>query len=377
MRRWAKRIAGALALFLLILAAPILWIEVACTTAREPGTLTRAPLVNEPGYARRESDSYLSFPEWHIVYAYEDLAGVLRRGDESDFAYGRQIVAFWTNLCGLTRVVTARGPVGTDTKDHALHDRVELHRRARHQGRLREHGRARLRAAPRAHARPRRTSSPRATCRPTRSSCGRHPGTSIRLAGACSRSGGARRCGATGSPARSSAGSCSPLEYGTKAVYGALIGYASGAALGAADLEIQTVVVGLEPGDAAREPKMRIVRELGGGRTLIRTPRYQAYTDLLVRLARRGRDVAEIAGNHRILVTVLAPQDPLPPVPGVTELFEAPIQSRPDRRRLGLDVSVEQPGRGDPGAGGRGRLHRAHLRLLSATADEAQIRECV
>ena len=130
-------------------------------------------------------------------------------------------------------------------------------------------------------------------------------------------------------------------EYGTKAVYGALIGYASGATLGAADQEIQTVVVGLEPGDAAREPKMRIVRELGGGRTLIRTPRYQAYTDLLVRLARRGRDVAEIAGNHRILVTVLAPLAPLPPVPGVTELFEAPIQSRPDRRRLGLDVSVE------------------------------------
>jgi hypothetical protein len=86
---------------------------------------------------------------------------------------------------------------------------------------------------------------------------------------------------------------------------------------------------------------MRIVRELGGGRTLIRTPRYQAYTDLLVRLARRGRDVAEIAGNHRILVTVLAPEAPMPPVAGVTELFEAPIQSRPDRRRLGLDVSVE------------------------------------
>jgi hypothetical protein len=31
----------------------------------------------------------------------------------------------------------------------------------------------------------------------------------------------------------------------------------------------------------------------------------------------------------------------LPAAPGVTELFEASIQSRPDRRRLGLDVSVE------------------------------------
>ena len=72
-------------------AAPILWVESLCTTAREPGTPARAPLVNERGYARREADSYLSFPEWHIVYAYEDLAGVLRRGNESDFAYGRQI----------------------------------------------------------------------------------------------------------------------------------------------------------------------------------------------------------------------------------------------------------------------------------------------
>ena len=154
------------------------------------------------------------------------------------------------------------------------------------------------------------------------------------------------------------------LEYGTKAIYGALIGYASATTLGASDLEIQTVVVGLEPGDVAREPRMRIVRELGGGRTLIRTPRYQAYTDLLVRLARRGRDVAEIAGNHRILVTVRAPQAPLPPVPGVTELFEAPDpvapgppSGRPRRLR-------RAPGRGDPGAGGLGRLHRAHLRLL-------------
>ena len=65
---------------------------------------------------RREADSYLSFPEWHIVYAYEDLAGVLRRGDESDFAYGQQIAGFWRNLCRLTGVVTARGPVPTDTK---------------------------------------------------------------------------------------------------------------------------------------------------------------------------------------------------------------------------------------------------------------------
>ena len=49
MRRWAKLAAGALAICALALAAPVLWIESACTTPREPGTLTRAPLVEDRG----------------------------------------------------------------------------------------------------------------------------------------------------------------------------------------------------------------------------------------------------------------------------------------------------------------------------------------
>ena len=341
MRRWAKRLAGALVVFVLILAAPILWIEVACTTARESGTLTRAPLVNERGYARRESDSYLSYPEWHIVYAYEDLAGVLRHGDPSGFAYWQQITGFWSNLCGLTRVVSARGPVGTDTRvmlytigwsftaELAIKGAYELTI-----GRAFERLRGSARTAEDEFA-ARDMQAYAEFLRQTpwyeypfgwrllafwRSTPLHGDGLARKIE---------RRVAFTG-------------EYGTKAVYGALIGYASATTLGASDLEIQTVILGLEPADLTREPKIRVVRELGGGRTLIRTPRYQAYTDLLVRLARRGRNVAEIAGNHRILVTVLAPTDPLPPVPGTTELFEASIQSRPDRRRLGLDVSVEQ-----------------------------------
>jgi hypothetical protein len=340
MRRWARRIGGALAVFVLILAAPILWIEGACTAAREPGTLTRAPLVQDRGYARRESDSYLSFPEWHIVYAYDDLAGVLRHGDPSDFAYGRQIAGFWRSLCRLTGVVTARGPVGTDTKvmlyTIGWSFTAELALKGAYEKTI-GHAFERLRGSGRTAedefaARDMQTYAEFLRQTPWYE----YPfgwrllafwrSTPIQGKGL------ARKIERRGE---------FTLEYGTKAVYGALIGYASATTLGASDLEIQTVVVGLEPADAAREPRMRIVRTLGGGRTLIRTPRYQAYTDLLVRLARRGRDVAEIAGNHRILVTVLAPLGPLPAVPGVTELFDAPIQSRPDRRRLGLDVSVE------------------------------------
>ena len=157
------------------------------------------------------------------------------------------------------------------------------------------------------------------------------------------------------------------LEYGTKAVYGAVIGWASATALGAADLEVSTVVVGLQPGDVAPGARITIVRELGGGRTLIRTPRYQAYTDLVVGLARRGRDVAEIAGNQRILISVLVPKGPLPALPGATPLFEAPLPVAP-RPPPGRSRRHRPPARRHhPRSRERRRLGRAHLRLLMST----------
>jgi hypothetical protein len=131
-------------------------------------------------------------------------------------------------------------------------------------------------------------------------------------------------------------------EYGVKAVYGALIGWASATALGDADLEIHTVVAGLQPDDLAEDTAIRVVRSLGNQRMLIRTPRYQAYTDVLVGLARRGRQVVEIAGNDRILMTVLLPPVTVPVPPGAIQLFVVPVQSGTSRRRLGLDVEVER-----------------------------------
>jgi hypothetical protein len=341
MFRRAKRVVAGLLLLTVVVSAPIVWVEGMCAVSRDPQAADRPPLVDAPGYARRESDSYLSFPEWHIVYAYEDLAGVLRHGDESDFAYGRQIVGFWSSLCRLTRLVTAREAVGTDTRvmlyTIGWSFTAELTIKGAYEktiGRLFE----RLRGVGKTAEDEFVAKDMQAYARFLHQTPWYAYPFASRLAAFWRHTplgGGqwARKVERRG---------VVTAEYGTKAVYGAAIGYASNTALGAADLEIQTVVVGLDAGDARAEPQMTIVRQLGGGRTLIRTPRYQAYTDVLVRLARRGRNVAEIAGRHRILVTVLAPKGPLPPLTGAAELFEAAIQSRPDRRRVGLDVAVEQ-----------------------------------
>jgi hypothetical protein len=338
MGRWAKRIALGLFILVGVLAAPILWIEGACTEPRITRELS-ARVVDDSGYVRRESDSYLSFPKWHTVYAYEDLAGVLRDSDESRFAYGRQIAGFWGTLCGLHRVVTSRSRAAMDTKvmlymigwsftaEMAIKGAYE-----KSVGRLFEWARG-----------PRKTAEDEFAARDMQAYAAflrRTPWYEYPFA--------ARLSAFWRETPRRGPHVARKLErrlvvsteYGVKAIYGTLIGFGADATLGPADPHIYTVVVGPGRRDLARDPRITIVRDLGAGRTLIRTPRHQAYTDFVVDLARRGWDVVEIAGNRRILITVLAPKAALPALSGTTELFELAIQSQPDRRRVALDVSV-------------------------------------
>ena len=339
MRRWVRRLVLSLVALAIVLVLPILWIEIACTARRDTRT-PPARLVSDPRYARRASDSYLSFPEWHIVYAYDDLAGVLRRGDPSSFAYGHQIFGYWASFCGVSYVATARARVGLDTKvmlyTIGWSFTAELGIKGAYEytvGRLFEWFRG-----------PRRTAADEFIARDMQAYAAflrqtpwyEYPFASrlwafwrtVPLAG-------------PQFPRQIERHAVMTAEYGGKALYGALLGFASRTALGSADLTIHTVVLGLTPDDVARDRRITVVRDLGNGRTLIRTPRYQAYTEVLVELARRGRDIVEIAGNREILVTALAPKAGVPQLAGAKSLFVAPIQSMPDKRRVGLDVAVD------------------------------------
>lgn len=340
MFRRLKQVVGGLLLLTVVVAVPIVWVEVRCPAPREPGARA-APLVKEPGYARRESDSYLTYPEWHIVYAYEDLAGVLARGDESDFRYGRQITGFWRSLCRLTGVVSARGATGLDTRvmlyTIGWSFTAELGLKGGYEntvGRFFEWLRG-----------PGKTAEDEFAAQDMRAYAAflrQTPWYEYPFARRLAAFWRGTPLGGPGLARKVERRLVFTAEYSVKAIYGALIGLASATALGAADQEIHTVVVGLQPADVARDRRITVVRDLGGGRTLIRTPRYRAFTEVLLRLARAGRDVVEIAGNRRILVTALVPRGPLPSLPGATPLFETPIQSRPDHRRVALDVIVEQ-----------------------------------
>jgi len=115
-----------------------------------------------------------------------------------------------------------------------------------------------------------------------------------------------------------------------------------GAAASPAPLTIRSVVKGLDQSDLAADRRITLVARLDDGSSVIETPRYRAFTEILQGLARRGRDLVEIAGNDNVLVTVLTRDEVAARRVDAPELFAVPVQARPGWHRLGLDVKVSK-----------------------------------
>ena len=110
-------VAGALvAIGGIGIAATVVGVETSCVSGVTAPAIRSDFAITDEGYARAQGDSFLTFPEWYIVHAYNDLAGVTARSSESDFDYLASIGGFWTSLCGATRQASASGPVSADQK---------------------------------------------------------------------------------------------------------------------------------------------------------------------------------------------------------------------------------------------------------------------
>jgi hypothetical protein len=121
MRRFRQRLwkiikwsaAGGAAAVLLLLA-PVAYLEVACRADAQAQAYE--PVVVDPAFQRREANTYLTYPEWHIVYAYDGLAEALATGDEHAFDYLSSIGGFWRSACALMRVADRRGGADWPTR---------------------------------------------------------------------------------------------------------------------------------------------------------------------------------------------------------------------------------------------------------------------
>jgi hypothetical protein len=100
------------------------------------------------------------------------------------------------------------------------------------------------------------------------------------------------------------------LELGVKVSYGWLIAVGSGAVYDPEAEQMQMVVANWNDGAAARNSRLKVLERLDASHVLAATPRYDAFRDAMLDLARSGStaELTEIAGNREILLTGVAPR---------------------------------------------------------------------
>ena len=332
-RRW-KIVLGAAGVMLALALVPIITIETTCRSPIE-GLETGGykPLMKDAAWRRGEARTWLTYPEWHIVYSAESFGRFLERHPPSGYHYLRDVRGFWSAYCAMNQAAAGQVTVGDRVMLYTigLSYSAELLIKAAYEntlGRLsewlggwhsaddRDAMQVQQRYGAFLHEIPwyefpfgRAFSGLWAT----RESHEKFRHWERRLA--------------------------LSSEYGVKAGYAKLIGWASGASLGRDERTLRFVARTDAKTLAAVDPRLKPVGTLGKGEIIVEAPRYAQFTDLLVKLSATPVELREISGNDDIFVTLLLP--PRAPTPGPSaHLLTIPLDDPPGWRRLALSVKV-------------------------------------
>ncbi len=298
-RRFALGGVGLTGLVVTAAAAPILWVETSCRGEEIPQAAL--PVLATPADRRAEGRSYLTYPEWHMVHAYEDMAATVAAGEAHRYPYIGQVAGFWSSFCAMNREAGRHGPVGFDARA-TIHTigvsfAAEMALKGAYETTI---GRLFAADAPTAQdeIETLMAGSYAAFLQQT-------PWYRFDFAGWRARLWEAEADSLRGWERRVGLG----IEWTGKALYARATGAAAGA-MGADETRMRVAVTGLDGNGLADLGE--ILRETGGG-AVLDVERYRAFTGTVREVARRGGGFAWIAGNDEIMISMVGPEPVLTP----------------------------------------------------------------
>jgi hypothetical protein len=132
------------------------------------------------------------------------------------------------------------------------------------------------------------------------------------------------------------------LDYGLQSIYSEILQLASHLTYGIESAETCALVDGASESTFREFPHVRKVKELGRGTYLVSIPRYQEFTELAVAMARKGVHFDQIAGNSVIVVSVVG-QDWRYNTPEERQLFVEKVLTR-DVERVVIECRINDLG---------------------------------
>jgi hypothetical protein len=344
LRRLRRLLTGFVVLIALSVLVPLAYIEGGCApAANAPAAAVsgRALLpISEQGYRRKLDNTFFTFPEWYIVYSFEDFGRFLERSSESRFNYLGHILGFWRSFCTINRALPPSAESRSEVKTMIYVIGISYSAEYVIKG-LYENTIGRVFEWIRGEQRTPQDDYARAVLQDYSAFLYTVPWFKYpfreKLDGLM----------AITAPTPSSLRTWERdfalgAEYFVKIGYASLIQKALDAAGDNEPRDIMLVVATLPPDVLAKEPRIKPIRTLTPEWQLVQTPRYKDFTEILLALLDQGFAVSEIAGNREIFVTVIAPNSAKLDVKDTTELFSLDLDARPGFRRIGLKAKVDR-----------------------------------
>lgn len=289
--------------------------------------------VNWEGYRRGEEQTYLTLPEWYIVYNYDEYAAFLQNHAPSGFPYGDSIVEFWSVYAATCSVIKDRYPVNwgyhgmilvigaSFTVENAVKGIYE-----NTVGRFTEWL---------AGGEP---TDEDVFIRESEAEYGAfthfHPWYEFPFAKRLEDFWVRTPLSGEHMPRKWERKLFLTVQYSLKTAYSRIIGAGTQAAYEAED-DVIYARIRNAPLDGAP-----IVEKFADGSVLVKLPRYEPFQDAVKALARGGTEFVEIAGNDEILVTAIVKRDGTPDFGGGEFLFESRVVTRPELKRVALRAPV-------------------------------------
>ena len=292
-------------------------------------------------YARPQDDAYLSYPEWYIVWSYQEKADFQQEHLPSGFPYLAAVRQYWNSYCCISRLI--RGKFGFNAGEQLMLVVIGTSFSAEYilkgayektLGRLSEWSSGHQAVEEDQYAyRVARAYADFVHIRPFYEfHFLPHLGglwSDTHLWGAHPLRKWERKIFLT-------------IDYGIEAFYCWVIEKLTHVTYGLEPTETYVWIENADPSVLRELPRIKKVQEAGTRALIVDIPRYQEFSTIAQELAQRNVRFTEVAGNSQITVSVLSPQEWRYGSSAAQELFSAPILTHPGQKRvfMGCDVAM-------------------------------------
>jgi len=300
---------------------------------------SKAMVAGIKDYSRPEDDTYLSYPEWYIVWSYQEKADFQAHQLPSGFPYFGAVREYWKSYCCISRLT--RGKYEFNAGEQVMLVVIGTSFSAEYilkgvyentVGRLSEWTSGHQFTSEDQYAY--QVAREYADFVQVRPFYEFHFARLVKgLWAENSRSGPhqirkwERRIFLT-------------LDYATEAFYCWFIEQGTHATYGREPDRTDAWVENLDETSLPQIPHLKVVKRVDRQASIVEIPRYQEFTNVALVLAQHGVRFVEIAGNSQIALSTLAPQAWHYDGAAARQIFSIPILTRPGWQRVVLTCAV-------------------------------------